>query len=296
MHIRIGTRGSKLALAQAETVCRCLTEQGNEVETAIIKTQGDRVTEVPLHEIGGQGIFVRALDDAIMSGEIDAAVHSMKDIPAKRPAELSICAILPRDSPADFLIFEGDIAHVQSVGTSSMRRQAQLLRHDPTIVIKPLRGNLDTRIRRLVAGDYDAIVVAEAGIQRLGYQVSGVRLPPERFVPTANQGTIAVVCRQDPALIESFRALDHPATRKDMMLERAAMEEIGGGCFTPLGIFCRPGHLILEALSLDGTRWKRFEGDVQDERQARELGRKLKEEAVDLIAEAQARVGDAGER
>jgi hydroxymethylbilane synthase len=296
MHIRIGTRGSKLALTQAETVCRRLTERGNEVETAIIKTQGDRVTEVPLHEIGGQGIFVRALDDAIMNGEIDAAVHSMKDIPAKRPAELPLCAILPRDSPADFLIFEDDISRVQSVGTSSMRRQAQLLRHDPTIVIKPLRGNLDTRIRRLVAGDYDAIVVAEAGIQRLGYQVSGVRLPPERFVPTANQGTIAVVCGQDPAIIESFRALDHPDTRKDMMMERAAMEEIGGGCFTPLGIFCRTGHLILEALSLDGTRWKRFEGDVQDELQAREMGRKLKEQAADLIAEAQARVGDAGER
>jgi hydroxymethylbilane synthase len=295
MHLRIGTRGSKLALAQAETVCRRLTEQGHEVETAIIKTQGDRVTEMPLHEIGGQGVFVRALDDAILRQEIDAAVHSMKDIPAKRPPELPICAILPRDSPADFLIFEGDISHVQSVGTSSMRRQAQLLRHDSTILIKPLRGNLDTRIRRLVASDYDAIVVAEAGIQRLGYQVSGVRLPPGQFVPTANQGTIAVVCRQDSALMESFRPLDHAATRIDMMFERAAMEEIGGGCFTPLGIFCRAGHLVLEVLSLDGTRWKRFEGDVQNEIQARELGQRLRNEAADLIAEAHVRVGDGDE-
>jgi hydroxymethylbilane synthase len=295
MHIRIGTRGSKLALAQAELVCRKLTEMEHEVETAIIKTQGDRVTEVPLHEIGGQGIFVRALDDAILHGEIDAAVHSMKDIPAKRPPDLPICAILARDSPADFLIFEGDIGNVRNVGTSSMRRRAQLLRHDPEVIIKPLRGNLDTRIRRLVAGDYDAIVVAEAGIQRLGYQVSGVRLPAERFVPTANQGTIAVVCRQDPALIESFRALDNADTRNDVMLERAAMEEIGGGCFTPLGIYCRSGHLTVEALSLDGTRGKRFERDLQNEPQARDLGRKLKEEAADLIAEAHAQVGDGGE-
>ncbi len=295
MHIRIGTRGSKLALAQAETVCRTLTERGHEVETAIIKTQGDRVTEVPLHEIGGQGIFVRALDEAIQRGEIDAAVHSMKDIPAKRPPELPIGAILARDSPADFLIFEGDIHQVRNIGTSSMRRQAQLLRHDPEVTIRPLRGNLDTRIRRLVAGDFDAIIVAEAGIHRLGYQVSGVRLPPERFVPTANQGTIAVVCRKDEALTEAFRALDHGETRIDIQLERAAMEEIGGGCFTPLGIFCHKGHLILESLSPDGTRWKRLEGDMQNEQQARDLGRRLKEEAADLIAEARAQVGDVGE-
>jgi hydroxymethylbilane synthase len=295
MHIRIGTRGSKLALAQAEIVCRRLVDQGIEVETAIIKTQGDRITEAPLHEIGGQGIFVRALDDAIINGDIDAAVHSMKDIPAKRPEGLPICAVLLRDSPADFLIFEGDISQVQIIGTSSMRRRAQLLRHDPTATIKPLRGNLDTRIRRLVAGDFDAIVVAEAGIQRLGYKVSGVRLPPQRFVPTANQGTIAVVCREDPALIESFHVLDHPDARKDTMWERAAMEEIGGGCFTPLGIFCDRGHLILEALSLDGTRWKRIEGDVREAEEARDCGRKLKEQAADLIAEAYAQVGNAGE-
>jgi hydroxymethylbilane synthase len=293
MHIRIGTRGSKLALAQAETVCRRLTELGNEVETAIIKTQGDRITEVPLHEIGGQGIFVRALDEAILQGDVDAAVHSMKDIPAKRPSDLPICAILPRDSPADFLIFEGDISHVQTIGTSSMRRQAQLLCHDPTITIKPLRGNLDTRIRRLVAGDFDGIVVAEAGIQRMGYQVSGVRLPPQRFVPTANQGAIAVVCRNDPQLRELFAVLDHPETRNDTMRERAAMEEVGGGCFTPLGIFCRQGHLIMEVLSLDGRRGKRLVGDVQNEKEARLIGHSLKEQAADLIAESYARVGDA---
>ncbi|MDD1672073.1 MAG: hydroxymethylbilane synthase, partial [Methanomicrobiales archaeon] len=154
MSIKIGTRGSKLALAQTETVCRALLERKVEVETVIIRTQGDTDTTVPLHEIGGQGVFVRALDESIERGEIDAAVHSMKDIPAQRPEGLCTCAILSRDSPADFLVFEGDISHVTSIGTSSTRRKAQLLRHDPSINIKPLRGNLDTRIRRLVEGDF----------------------------------------------------------------------------------------------------------------------------------------------
>ncbi|MDD1675788.1 MAG: hydroxymethylbilane synthase [Methanomicrobiales archaeon] len=296
MYIRIGTRGSKLALAQTELVCRRMTEQGVDAETVIVKTQGDTVTDVPLHEIGGQGVFVRALDEAILRGDIDAAVHSMKDIPASRPQGLSLCAVLARDSPADFLIFERDIDNVQIIGTSSMRRRAQLLRHDSSVTIKPLRGNLDTRIRRLVGGDFDAIVVAEAGIQRLGYQVSGVRLPPHRFVPTANQGTVAVVCRDNPYLEESFRVLDHMPTRKDVLLERMVMEEVGGGCYTPLGIYCREGHLIAEALSLDGTRWKRIEEDIQDEQAARNLGRRLRDEAADLITEALAcvRCSDEG--
>jgi len=295
MHIRIGTRGSKLALAQTELVCRILTEQGIEAETVIIKTQGDMATDVPLHEIGGQGVFVRALDEAILRGDIDAAVHSMKDIPASRPIGLALSAVLPRESPADFLIFEGEISRIQIIGTSSMRRRSQLLRHDPTITIKPLRGNLDTRIRRLVSGDFDAIVVAEAGIRRLGYKVSGIRLPPHRFVPTANQGTIAVVCREDPMLIKSFQSLDHLQTRKDVSLERVVMEEIGGGCYTPLGIFCQKGHLIAEALSLDGSQLKRIEDDIVDEQGAREFGKRFKVLAADLIAEAHARVGAPNE-
>ena len=286
MSIKIGTRGSKLALAQADTVCRKLTAMGIGVEQVVITTQGDTNHGVPLHEIGGQGVFVRALDDAILAGEIDCAVHSMKDIPAVRPSGLFTAAILKRDSPADYITYTSALAAVNVVGTSSTRRRAQLLRHDPGITIKDLRGNIDTRLRKLNAGEYDAIILAEAGLIRLGIRVPGERLPVEKFVPSPNQGTIAVVSRADPSLMETLAALDHPQTRTDVAIERAVMEHLGGGCFTPLGVYCRAGHLIAEVLSLDGSRTERIETDVPGIERAREQGRILKGRAQDLIDDA----------
>lgn len=286
MPVKIGTRGSRLALAQAEKVCSLLLDQGIEAEEVIISTQGDRVTEVPLHEIGGQGVFVRALDDAILAGEIDAAVHSMKDIPAKRPDGLVTSAILKRDSPSDFIAHTVPLDSVGVIGTSSTRRKAQLLRHDPSLEIRPLRGNVDTRLRKLDEGLFDAIILAEAGMQRMGLKISGERLPPHIFVPAPNQGTIAVVSRDDPALIETFSLLDHEQTRKDVMAERAVMEEVGGGCFTPQGIYCSGGHLIAEVLSLDGKKCVRVEDDLNTPDDARRCGVKLHNEAKELIIEA----------
>ncbi|HZD42576.1 MAG TPA: hydroxymethylbilane synthase [Methanomicrobiales archaeon] len=286
MPIRIGTRGSRLALAQTEKVARALAEHGVEVETVIVRTQGDAATEVPLHEIGGQGVFVRALDESILDGEIDAAVHSMKDIPAKRPEGVVTAAILTRDSPADFLVFEGKLEDVQVVGTSSTRRRAQMLRHDPSITVRPLRGNVDTRLRKLALGEYDAIVLAEAGLQRMNIEVKGIRLPITQFVPSPNQGTIAVVARDDPELLSTFRFLDDTTTRVDINAERAAMEEVGGGCFTPTGIFCNGGRLIAEVLSLDGDRTVRIDQKISTVKEARECGRQLREQAADLIREA----------
>jgi hydroxymethylbilane synthase len=296
MSLVIGTRGSKLALNQTERVCRILAEQGVEVETVIIRTQGDDDTGVPLHEIGGQGLFVKALDDAILRGEIDAAVHSMKDIPVKRPDGLNTTAILQRDSPADFLAISTAMDQVSIVGTSSMRRRAQILRHDSTIEVRPLRGNVDTRIRKLIAGDFHAIILAEAGLGRLEYTLRGFRLPPERFVPTANQGAIAVVSRDDPRLIITLSSLDHTPTRKDVMAERTVIEELGGGCFTPIGVYCRDGHLIAEVLSLDGSRTERIEEDVADIGAARECGKRLAEKAVTLLSEARAFLGGKDEK
>ncbi len=286
MSIRVGTRGSALARVQAEKVCSMLASRGIETEIVVITTHGDAVTGVPLHEIGGQGVFVRALDDAIEAREIDCAVHSLKDVPALRPPGVLTCAVLERDSPADFLAVD-TAENPQVIGSSSTRRRAQLLRHDPTLEVKQLRGNVDTRIRKLEAGEYDAIVLAEAGLQRLGLSLKGKRLPVEEFVPSPNQGTVAVVCRDDPSLIEILAcALDHEGTRQDVVIERAVMEELGGGCFVPEGVYCRDGHLIAEVLALDGSRYQRIEADVSDVREARVIGRKLKEQAADLIREA----------
>jgi hydroxymethylbilane synthase len=291
MPIKIGTRGSRLALVQTENVVRQLAERDVEVETVIIRTQGDASTGVPIHEIGGQGVFVRALDEAILDGEIDAAVHSMKDIPVKRPEGVVMPAVLPRDSPADFLAFDGDLEAVQVVGTSSTRRRAQVLRHDPTITIKPLRGNVDTRLRRLSLGDFDAIVLAEAGLQRLGYEIHGIRLPVAKFVPSPNQGTIAVVCRNEPALVEAIAPLNDPVTRQDTIFERIVMEEVGGGCYTPLGCYCRDGSLTAEVLSLDGKRTERMATTLQSEEEARECGRRFGAQARTLVQEAFTQLG-----
>jgi hydroxymethylbilane synthase len=296
MSIRIGTRGSKLALAQASTVCKKLTAHGIGTELVIVTTQGDTAAGVPLHEIGGQGVFVRALDDAILSGNIDCAVHSMKDIPAYRPSGIVTAAVLKRDSPADYLAYMGSLHAVKVIGTSSTRRRAQVLRHDPDITTKDLRGNVDTRIRKMSAGEYDAILVAEAGLTRLGIRIPGERLSPEKFVPAPNQGTIAVVSRADPSLMEELSALDHAQTRTDVAIERAVMEQLGGGCYTPLGIYCRAGHLIAEVLSLDGKRTERMETDVQSIDQAREQGRHLHARTKDLIDDAYRILGITHER
>lgn len=291
MPITIGTRGSKLALAQTDTVIAKLAKLDIETEKVIISTEGDVKTQVPLHAVGGQGVFVRALDDAILDGRIDCAVHSMKDIPAYRPSGLFTAAVLKRDSAADFIAHTRSIGGVKVIGTSSTRRRAQLLRHDPEITIKDLRGNVDTRLRKMSDGEYDAIILAEAGLTRLSLRVPGERLTPDKFVPSPNQGTVAVVSRADPSLMEVLSALDHPQSRTDVLIERAVMEQLGGGCFTPLGVYCRAGHLIAEVLSLDGQRTERIETDVKTIEEAREQGRVLLGKAKDLIEDAYNKLG-----
>lgn len=289
--IKIGTRGSKLALAQTEKVICMLEAYGIEAEQVIIKTKGDRVTDRGLHQIGGYGVFVRELDNAILSGEIDAAVHSMKDIPAVRPAGLVTAAVLKRDSPFDFIVIDKPLEEVYTIGTSSLRRRAQLLRYyhnHPEIVVKPLRGNVDSRLEKLHAGEYDAIVLAEAGLLRLGYVENGFRLPADAFVPSPNQGIIAVVCRDSPELRRVFAPLNDEVSARDAAIERAVMEELGGGCFTPQGIYSQGGRLLAEVLSLDGKRAERVTADNLTVESAREVGRLLREKAASLIAEASA--------
>jgi len=291
MPLIAGTRGSKLALVQTEKVCRMLSDLGIETEIKIIKTEGDANTNVPLHQVGGQGIFVRALDNAISKGEVDFAVHSMKDIPAARPEDVRTCAILKRDSPADFLVHECPLEEIKVVGTSSTRRRAQLMRGNLNAEIKELRGNVDTRLRKLKEGEYDAIVLAEAGMQRLGLDLPGTRLLPQWYVPSPNQGTIAVVCRNDDDLATQFEAINHRPTESDTAIERAVMEEIGGGCYTPQGVYCENGFLIAEVLSLDGSRYERIEDAGGSAQEARFIGQKLRGLAFDLIEEARVSLG-----
>ena len=292
--IRIGTRGSKLALAQTNKVIDLLAKNGVEAERIIIKTTGDRVTDRGLHEIGGFGMFVRELDDAILRGDIDCAVHSMKDIPAERPEGLQTVAVLKRDPPYDYMVMNEPVEDLKIIGTSSLRRKAQLLRyyHDNKDVrIEMLRGNLDTRLSKLDEGLYDGIMVAEAGLMRLGYRRNGIRMPVDLFVPATNQGTVAVVSRDTPKLREIFAPLNDEASARDCGIERIIMEEVGGGCFTPTGIFCQNGHLIAEVLSLDGTRAERVSGDVHNPEEAHIAGIKLRTEASELISEAKLALG-----
>ena len=285
MPLVIGTRGSALALAQTARVREKLVDAGIETTVRLVATAGDTVTGVPLHEIGGQGVFVRALDAAIHRGECDLAVHSMKDVPAQRPRGVVTAAVLLRDSPADLLVTPHAAPCV--IGSSSTRRKAQLLRNNPELDIRTIRGNVDTRLKRLAEGQYDAIVLAEAGLERLGIQATGRRLDPEEFVPATNQGTIVVVSRDDPKLAALLAdTLEDPVSRRDTMLERAVMEELGGGCFTPIGCWCRDGRLIAEVLSLDGDRWVRRETSLDGEEAARAFGQALRVEAADLIREA----------
>ncbi len=292
--IRVGTRGSKLALVQTEKVCALLGARDVATEIVIIKTEGDKKTGVPLHKVGGQGLFVRALDEAIAAGTIDCAVHSMKDIPADRPEDVTTCAVLKRDSPADFLVHYCPLEDVRIIGTSSTRRRAQLRRCGQDFDIRDLRGNVDTRLKKLREGEYDAIVLAEAGMQRLGLELPGTRLREQWYVPSPNQGTVAVVCRNDPDLVATLAVLDDPQSRADTMAERAVMEEIKGGCFTPQGVFCEDGFLIAEVLALDGSRYERIEDQCLDEAEGRILGEKMRMIAGDLILEAQKTLGIKG--
>ena len=259
----IGTRGSGLALAQANLVERLLKENGVETTQLIIKTSGDTFTDRPLHEVAGVGAFVREIDDRMIAGEIDIAVHSMKDLPTIRPPELSIAAVLKRDSPLDVLLTADgstldELPDGAIVGTTSMRRRAQLLRYRPDLNIQDLRGNIDTRIRKLKEGMYDGILLAEAGLQRMGWEMDVEQLNPDAFCPSANQGTIVIVTKAGTEAEKAVAFLDHPQSRIETEIERLVITEVEGGCIVPIGAFAEEVekgvmHVRAEVLALDGS-------------------------------------------
>jgi hydroxymethylbilane synthase len=277
--------------------------QGIEMETVLVKTSGDVFLDKPLHQLTGVGVFVAEIDERMLSGEIDLAVHSMKDLPTKRPEELTISAILERDSPYDILVSRSgksasldDLLSGAVVGTSSMRRTAQLRRARPDLEVKSLRGNLQTRLRKLNQGDYDAIVLAEAGLQRMGLELDYVRLDAEQFVPSANQGTIIVVARKGTKAELYSKAIDDMPTRTETMIERKILETVGGGCVVPMAVHAdtigENARVLTEVLSLDGKRFVRLdekialEGDFlaaaadMGQRLMKMGGKELVEEAV----------------
>ncbi|MEW6357687.1 MAG: hydroxymethylbilane synthase [Planctomycetota bacterium] len=242
--LTIGTRASKLALAQTEIVRRAIAEAFPDVKITIkhISTTGDKVRHVPLAQVGGRGVFTKEIEDALLDGRIDLAVHSLKDLPTSLPDGLVLAAVSKREDPRDVLISRGglrlsELPSGAVVGTSSLRRRAQLLARRPDLEVRDIRGNLDTRLRKLKAGDYDAIVVARAGLLRLGEEsVSGKVLPYDIMLPAVGQGALGLETRRNDAFAaECCSVVNDAATAACAAAERAFLAELRGGCQVPIG-------------------------------------------------------------
>jgi len=285
--MKVGTRGSKLALAQAHKVCRLLGAAGVAASPVVIKTSGDIHTSEPLHAMKGVGAFVQEIDDRLLAGEVDIAVHSLKDVPTKRPRGLETAAVLERESPRDVAITRNgkklsELEDGSVVGTSSTRRIALINKYYPGLRTENIRGNVDTRLRKLYGGEYDAILLAEAGLIRLDMSVQVERLDPYEFVPSANQGVIAIVAKPGTEAFEAALALNHPDTWLETGVERAIAAAMDGGCVAPMGVYAkRKGDsmdVVCEVLSLDGRKQARVRESIpvkDHEAHAARLAQKL---------------------
>ncbi len=254
--IRIGTRGSALALWQSSWVASQLRELGVSVDVEIIQTQGD-VNQAPIGQIGGEGLFTKRLQQALLEDEIDVAVHSLKDLPTEPIGGLTLAAVPPRESTGDVLV-SNDVSGLDAlpdgavVGTGSMRRQAQLLHVRPDLNVQGVRGNVDTRLRKLDEGQFNAIVLAEAGLKRLDLhdRITHV-LPREQMMPAVGQGALGIETRDnDTATLDAVLKLDDSATHCSVVAERAMLAALRGGCLAPVGAW---GRVESEELRLDGV-------------------------------------------
>jgi hydroxymethylbilane synthase len=273
--LRIGSRGSQLALWQANYIRELLEQHGHKVEIEIIKTTGDKITDVALAQVGTKGMFTKEIEEALAENRVDLAVHSLKDLPTEIPPEFEIAAIPTRQDARDAFCSPHynrieDLPRRAKVGTSSLRRQAQLKALRPDLEIQALRGNVDTRLRKLEAGEYDAVILAAAGLNRLGKQEC-IRqvLAPRVMCPAAGQGALAIEIRKDDAEVrERVAFLDDNAARIATTCERALLNQMGGGCQVPIGAFAQmiSGRLHLEAIVArpDGTDVLRESGDGDD--------------------------------
>lgn len=285
--LTLGTRASPLATVQAKTIARALTPAPRIVT---IQTQGDAITDRPLRTMGGKGLFVKALDQALLAGTIDIAVHALKDMEAHLPEGLLLAAVPEREDPRDVWIHrDGTPYHALPagalVGTASPRRQAQLLHHNRTLEVVTLRGNVATRLEKLRTGDITGTFLALAGLRRLGLQCQHARtLEPAEMLSAVGQGALAVVCRQDDAkTLEALAPLDHSPSRWAVAAERAMLRALDGSCFTPIGGLAQwhGDDLVLEGLvaMMDGSRLERLRraSPVSTQAEAEALGAALGE-------------------
>jgi len=296
MILKIGTRGSKLALAQSEWVKKKIEKRHTDarVELVRIKTTGDKILDSPLSKIGGKGLFVKEIEEALLNKHIHMAVHSMKDVPAELPDELMLCAFPEREDPCDAFISLRDksiegLPEGSRVGTSSLRRAAQLLHMRPDLDMVALRGNVDTRLRKLESGEADAIILAAAGLRRLGLEdrITSV-IPSEQVLPAIGQGALGLeVRRDDHDTISLLDFLNHKPTEITVRAERAFLKKVEGGCQVPVAAYALLNsnkiHLRGMVAELDGSRVIRddISGNMH---QAEEMGVNLAKRLLDAGA------------
>lgn len=274
MTLRIGTRRSRLALAQATEVAGRLRANGVDTEIVGMTTSGDRDTMVT-GPAGLKGMFVAEIVRALRGGEVDVAVHSAKDLPAEDEDRLVLAAVPERASPLDVLVTrEGDLPPGSVVGTSSLRRQAQIFRWRPDVLLKDLRGNVDTRLGKLAGGELDAIVVAAAGLTRLGIVPEhAAPMSVAEVIPAPGQGCLAIQARaDDAATLQALAALDHAPTRTALLAERSVMRRLGGGCALPLGAYAdvedSTVRMVVGVFTPDGAREARTAVEADDPEEA----------------------------
>lgn len=295
-NIRIATRSSRLALWQAEYVARRIQEaSGHSTELVEVSTEGDRNRRDSLAQFGGMGVFTREVQNVVLQGEADVAVHSLKDLPTETAEGLTLGAFPVRAARFDLLVFpaqEGagrltleSLARGARVGTGSPRRRAQLLKSRPDLDVRDIRGNLDTRLRKLDEGEYDAIVLAEAGMARLGLEGRPfARMDPPEFYPAVGQGILGIECRDDDEVtLQALAAIDDPAVRAEALAERAALRTLRAGCHAPVGVSSRRDgetlNLTVVVFAQDGSRQiEASDSDVLSGSEA--LGGRVAEEVI----------------
>lgn len=270
--LRLGTRKSPLAVAQAEEararLCAAHGLATSDVELVTVTASGDRIQDRPLAEIGGKALWTKELDAWLLAGEIDFAVHSLKDVETIRPAEIAIAAILPREDVRDVLVGAASVAALPQgarVGTSAPRRAAQILHARPDCTVVPFRGNVATRLAKLAAGEADATLLAAAGLNRLGETGTGHALDAETWLPAPGQGAIAIECRaNDAETRQLLSAIDHAPSRDAVLAERALLTALGGNCHSPIAVLTTPenGLLRLRAALFSPDGAERVDGEA----------------------------------